>query len=39
MREPMCIELEFEDPGSVADFLERLAFILRARRRVVISIE
>lgn len=39
MREPLCIELEFADPDMVADFLERIAFVLRTRRGVKITIE
>lgn len=36
---PHTIEVDFETPGAMAEFLEALAFILRSKRRVTITIE
>jgi hypothetical protein len=36
---PHTIEIDLADAGTMGDFLEALAFILRARRRVRITIE
>lgn len=39
LRGPHKLEIDIADPLAMAEFLEALAFILRARRRVVVTIE
>lgn len=36
---PHTIEIELADPAALADFLDSLAFMLRVRRRVRVTIE
>ena len=36
---PLRVELDLDDPNSLADFLEHVARLIRERKRIVITIE
>lgn len=36
---PLRVELDLDDPGSLADFFDHLARLIRDRKRIIVTIE
>ena len=36
---PLRVELDLDDPKSLADFLDHVARLIRARKRIILTIE